>query len=112
MVANRENLALILTSKQGKPLSEALGELDTGAPMPSCTPQRRAASMAKRFYRRARMQGCLRSRHRLASAAPQALELPHSMITREVGRRSPQVHRGAEARQSDAALGGCARSPR
>lgn len=76
IVANRENLALILTSKQGKPLSEALGELDIGAPMSSCTPKRRAASMAKRFSRRARMQGCLRSRHRLASAAPHAVELP------------------------------------
>lgn len=32
--------------------------------------------MAKRFSRRARMQGCLRLRHRLASAAPHAVELP------------------------------------
>lgn len=28
IVANREDLALILTSEQGKPLSEALGEVD------------------------------------------------------------------------------------
>ena len=31
IVANREDLALILTSEQGKPLSEALGEVDIGA---------------------------------------------------------------------------------
>lgn len=30
IVANREDLALILTSEQGKPLSEALGEVDIG----------------------------------------------------------------------------------
>src|SRR6201996_4811744 len=31
IIANREDLALILTSEQGKPLSEALGEVDIGA---------------------------------------------------------------------------------
>lgn len=31
ITANREDLALILTSEQGKPLSEALGEVDIGA---------------------------------------------------------------------------------
>jgi succinate-semialdehyde dehydrogenase/glutarate-semialdehyde dehydrogenase len=31
IVANREDLALILTSEQGKPLTEALGEIDIGA---------------------------------------------------------------------------------
>ena len=31
IVANREDLALILTSEQGKPLAEALGEIDIGA---------------------------------------------------------------------------------
>ncbi|ABD05288.1 succinate semialdehyde dehydrogenase [Rhodopseudomonas palustris HaA2] len=31
IVANREDLALILTSEQGKPLTEALGEVDIGA---------------------------------------------------------------------------------
>ena len=31
IVANREDLALILTSEQGKPLAEALGEVDIGA---------------------------------------------------------------------------------
>ena len=31
IVANREDLALILTSEQGKPLNEALGEVDIGA---------------------------------------------------------------------------------
>jgi succinate-semialdehyde dehydrogenase / glutarate-semialdehyde dehydrogenase len=31
IIANREDLALILTSEQGKPLSEALGEIDIGA---------------------------------------------------------------------------------
>lgn len=31
IVANREDLALILTSEQGKPLSEALGEIDIGS---------------------------------------------------------------------------------
>ncbi len=31
IIANREDLALILTSEQGKPLAEALGELDIGA---------------------------------------------------------------------------------
>jgi succinate-semialdehyde dehydrogenase / glutarate-semialdehyde dehydrogenase len=31
IVANREDLALILTSEQGKPLSEARGEIDIGA---------------------------------------------------------------------------------
>src|SRR4051812_33596007 len=31
ITANREDLALILTSEQGKPLSEALGEIDIGA---------------------------------------------------------------------------------
>ena len=31
IAANREDLALILTSEQGKPLSEALGEVDIGA---------------------------------------------------------------------------------
>src|SRR5258707_5450145 len=30
IIANREDLALILTSEQGKPLSEALGEIDIG----------------------------------------------------------------------------------
>ncbi|HEX2363581.1 MAG TPA: aldehyde dehydrogenase family protein, partial [Bradyrhizobium sp.] len=30
IAANREDLALILTSEQGKPLSEALGEIDIG----------------------------------------------------------------------------------
>ena len=30
IVANREDLALILTSEQGKPLAEALGEVDIG----------------------------------------------------------------------------------
>lgn len=30
IIANREDLALILTSKQGKPLSESLGEVDIG----------------------------------------------------------------------------------
>src|SRR5438309_7218363 len=30
IIANREDLALILTSEQGKPLSEALGEVDIG----------------------------------------------------------------------------------
>src|SRR6201995_10121 len=30
IAANREDLALILTSEQGKPLSEALGEVDIG----------------------------------------------------------------------------------
>ncbi|MGY4399207.1 acyl-CoA reductase-like NAD-dependent aldehyde dehydrogenase [Bradyrhizobium sp. USDA 3315] len=30
IVANREDLALILTSEQGKPLSEALGEVEIG----------------------------------------------------------------------------------
>src|SRR5665213_2113254 len=30
IVANREDLALILTSEQGKPLSESLGEVDIG----------------------------------------------------------------------------------
>src|SRR3954470_495521 len=31
IIANREDLALILTSEQGKPLTEALGEIDIGA---------------------------------------------------------------------------------
>lgn len=31
IIANREDLALILTSEQGKPLAEALGEVDIGA---------------------------------------------------------------------------------
>ncbi|GLH77781.1 NAD-dependent succinate-semialdehyde dehydrogenase [Bradyrhizobium sp. SSBR45G] len=31
IIANREDLALILTSEQGKPLTEALGEVDIGA---------------------------------------------------------------------------------
>ena len=31
IIANREDLALILTSEQGKPLAEALGEVDYGA---------------------------------------------------------------------------------
>ena len=31
IIANREDLALILTSEQGKPLAEALGEIDIGA---------------------------------------------------------------------------------
>src|SRR5229473_3178161 len=30
IIANREDLALILTSEQGKPLAEALGEVDIG----------------------------------------------------------------------------------
>src|SRR6201987_6344232 len=30
IIANREDIALILTSEQGKPLSEALGEVDIG----------------------------------------------------------------------------------
>src|SRR4051812_27463714 len=30
IIANREDLALILTSEQGKPLTEALGEIDIG----------------------------------------------------------------------------------
>src|SRR4051812_940098 len=30
IIANREDLALILTSEQGKPLAEALGEIDIG----------------------------------------------------------------------------------
>ena len=32
IIANREDLALILTSEQGKPLAEALGEVDIGGP--------------------------------------------------------------------------------
>ena len=31
IIANREDIALILTSEQGKPLAEALGEVDIGA---------------------------------------------------------------------------------
>lgn len=31
IIANREDLALILTTEQGKPLAEALGEVDIGA---------------------------------------------------------------------------------
>src|SRR5436309_15422165 len=36
IIANREDLALILTSEQGKPLAEALGEVDIGGAYVEC----------------------------------------------------------------------------
>ncbi|MEY9104607.1 acyl-CoA reductase-like NAD-dependent aldehyde dehydrogenase [Bradyrhizobium yuanmingense] len=69
IVANREELAIILSSEQGKPLCEALGEVDIGGAYVEFLPKRRVASLAKRYPRRARVQDCLRSNSRLASAA-------------------------------------------
>ncbi|MGY4281545.1 acyl-CoA reductase-like NAD-dependent aldehyde dehydrogenase [Bradyrhizobium sp. LM2.7] len=64
IVANREDLALILTSEQGKPL------VDTGGVYVEFYTEEARRIYGETFPRRARMQGCLRSSHRLASAAP------------------------------------------
>src|SRR4029079_12092911 len=83
IIANREDLALILTSEQGKPLAEALGEVDIGGAYVEFfaeeTPrahggthptQPPAAPMAKPFRRSGRMRACSRSSSRSGSAAP------------------------------------------
>ena len=71
IIANREDLALILTSEQGKPLAEALGEVDIGGAYVEFF-----AEEARRVYGEdhpdasGRMHGCSRSSSRSASAAP------------------------------------------
>ncbi len=69
IIANREDLALILTSEQGKPLAEALAKSISAGPMSNSFPRRPVASMAKPSRRRNRMHGFWRSSNRSASAA-------------------------------------------
>jgi acyl-CoA reductase-like NAD-dependent aldehyde dehydrogenase len=100
IIANREDLALILTSEQGKPLSEALGEVDIGR---LCRILRRGGaarlwrdhSDATRGRAAARDQAADRRLRR-----DHAVEFPllddHPESLAGAGCR---LHRGAEARQ-------------
>jgi succinate-semialdehyde dehydrogenase/glutarate-semialdehyde dehydrogenase len=49
IIANREDLALILTSEQGKPLAEALGEVDIGGAYVEFFAGEARGSMARPF---------------------------------------------------------------
>ena len=69
IILNREDLAMILTSEQGKPLSEALGEVDIGGAMSSSSRRKPAESMARPSRPSVPMRGCWRSGSRSASAA-------------------------------------------
>ena len=52
ILANADDLALILTTEQGKPLAEAKGEVVPTPPISSGSPKRRSASTATSFRRR------------------------------------------------------------
>jgi len=69
IIANREDLALILTSEQGKPLAEALGEVDIGGAYVEFFAEEARRSTAKPFRRSGRTRGSWRSASRSASAA-------------------------------------------
>ena len=58
MHAERDDLALLLTSEQGKPLAEARGEVDYAAPSSSGSPRRPSASTATSIPAAARRAAC------------------------------------------------------
>lgn len=100
IVANREDLALILTSEQGKPLSEALGEVDiVGAYVEFYTEE------ARRIY--GETIPSPRPDARLLAIKPPIgvcgaitpWNFPNSMITRKVWPARRRLHRGAETSQ-------------
>ena len=107
IVANREDLALILTSEQGKPLAEALGEVDIGGAYVEFF-----AEEARRVYGEtiptqrpdARLLAIKQPIGVCGAITP--WNFPNSMITRKV---SPALAAGCtvvlEARQRDAAVG-------
>ncbi len=105
IVANREDLALILTSEQGKPLAEALGEVDIGAAYIEFF-----AEEARRVYGETiptQRRGRAAARDQAADRRlrrDHAVEFPefddHPQSFAGARRR---LHRGAEAGQRDAA---------
>jgi len=98
IIANREDLALILTFGAGKPLAEALGGSRIGgAYVEIFWPKRRAASMAKPFRPSVRMRGCSRSSSRSASAARYAVEFPLLDDHPKVSRRWLRLHGGCSS---------------
>src|SRR3977135_3785858 len=105
IIANREDLALILTSEQGKPLAEALGEVDIGGAYVEFF-----AEEARRVYGEtlptprpgARLVGAPPADRRLRRdhAVEFSVFDDHPQGLAGAGRR---LHRGVEARQRDAA---------
>ena len=101
IIANREDLALILTSEQGKPLAEALGEVDIGGAYVEFF-----AEEARRVYgetipiaaagRAAARDQAADRRLRRDHAVEFSVLDDHPQSIAGAGRR---LHRGAEARQ-------------
>ncbi len=107
ITANREDLALILTSEQGKPLSEALGEVDIGAAYIEFF-----AEEARRVYGETIPTPAARCAAARDQAADRRLRRHHAVEFPELDDHAKGVagacrglHRGAEARQRDAAVG-------
>ena len=105
IIANREDLALILTSEQGKPLAEALGEVDIGGAYVEFF-----AEEARRVYGEtiptqrpdARLLAINQPIGVCGAITPWNFPVldDHPKGVAGAGRR---LHRGAEARQRDAA---------
>ena len=100
IVANREDLALILTSEQGKPLAEALGEVDIGGAYVEFFAEEARRVYGETIPTQRRTRGCSRSaadrRLRRDHAVEFSLFDDHPQSLAGAGRR---LHRGAEARQ-------------
>ena len=101
IIANREDLALILTSEQGKPLAEALGEVDIGGAYVEFF-----AEEARRVYGETiptQRAGCAAARDQ---AADRRLRRDHAVEfsvlddhPQSVAGARRRLHRGAQARQ-------------
>ena len=104
IIANRDDIALIMTSEQGKPLAEARGEVDYAAGLSSFTARRPSAS---RRGQPDLPRGCAHGHRQAADRrrrGDHAVEFPggddHSQGRAGDCRR---LHRGGEARGGDAA---------
>lgn len=65
-LAAKDDLALLMTREQGKPLAEASGEVVYGASFLECLPKKANASMATSFHPMVQINASLPSNNRLA----------------------------------------------
>jgi len=86
MLANQDDLAILMTAEQGKPLAESKGEIAYARPSSSGSRKRASGSTATSFPVIRRISGSWFSANRSASSRPSRHGIfPSAMITRKAG---------------------------
>jgi len=91
LLENKEDLAILMTAEQGKPLAESAARSSMPPRSSNGLPKRESGSTATPSPPFRTTSGSLSSRSRSASAQPSPLELPAAMIPARPGRRWPSA---------------------